>query len=280
MADALRHLTPPLPVRSRRGYQTQPKRLIKNTLFRRFRNFNQLNSSEPASNWSHRWIHFHLWMINDWLFFHRERDAFNWREFCQHVHVVKVAVTGWLRPWSLRATRLTVYSSPGLSPVCTKEVMVLGSCAVIPPSLSCQQPDTKQCVRIRPSCYCIFPMNITLLLGFGISGWKWKKKNQPVNSIICAVCYFFSFFRLCGRFSTLQPQNWVVLQKCTAVLLRYVPGHILLRRQYAVHFQRHVTHPQGAQHYFQLFLQSCCCTCAPRQQTDIRACSNILKISC
>lgn len=37
-----------------RGYQTQPKRLIKNTLLRRFRNFNQLNSSEPASNWSHR----------------------------------------------------------------------------------------------------------------------------------------------------------------------------------------------------------------------------------
>lgn len=54
----------------------------------------------------------------------------------RYIHVVTVAVTGWLRPWSRRATKFTVYSSPGLRPVCTKEVMVLGSCAVIPPSLS------------------------------------------------------------------------------------------------------------------------------------------------
>lgn len=51
-------------------------------------------------------------------------------------HVVTVAVTGWLLPCSFRATKLTVYSSPGLRSVWWKEVIVLGSWAVIPPSLS------------------------------------------------------------------------------------------------------------------------------------------------
>lgn len=48
----------------------------------------------------------------------------------------------------------------------------------------------------RPCCYCIFSMNITLLLGFDVSEWKWEKKwtgqsvrkNPPKNpAIICAV---------------------------------------------------------------------------------------------
>lgn len=105
----------------------------------------------------------------------------------------------------------------------------------------------------RPCCYCIFSMNITLLLGFDVSEWKWEKnepgsqleKNPQKNAIICAVCYFCSFFRLCGRFSTLQPQNRVVLRKCATVLLWYVLGNILQQWQYAVHFQRPVTHPYG-----------------------------------
>lgn len=63
--------------------------------------------------------------------------------FHSYIRVVTVAVTGWLRPWSRSATKLTVYSSPGLRPVCTKEVMVLGSCAVIPPSLSWEKTQTE-----------------------------------------------------------------------------------------------------------------------------------------
>lgn len=76
-------------------------------------------------------------------------------------------------------------------------------------------------LKRRPCCYCIF-------------------------SIICTVCYFCSFFRLCRRFSTLQPQNRAVLRKCATVLLWYVLGNILQQWQSAVHFQRPVTHPYGA----------------------------------
>lgn len=60
---------------------------------------------------------------------------------------MKVPVTGWLRPCSLSATKFTVYSSPGLRPVCTKEVMVLGSCAVMPPSLSWGGGERKNTVK-------------------------------------------------------------------------------------------------------------------------------------
>lgn len=34
----------------------------------------------------------------------------------------------------------------------------------------------------RPCCYCIFSMNITLLLGFDVSEWKWKK-NEPGSQL-------------------------------------------------------------------------------------------------
>lgn len=72
--------------------------------------------------------------------------------FHYYIHVVTVAVTGWLRPWSRSATRLTVYSSPGLKPVCTKEVMVLGSWAVMPPSLSWEKNRDK--IERKRDCVC------------------------------------------------------------------------------------------------------------------------------
>lgn len=46
---------------------------------------------------------------------------------------------GGLLACSFRATMVTVYSSPGFSPVWLKVVTVLGSWAITPPSLFCQE---------------------------------------------------------------------------------------------------------------------------------------------
>ena len=90
-----------------------------------------------------RWIKLFSfkWLIKSYL--HVKTFLYSVVCFHAYIHVVTVAVTGWLRPWSRSATKLTVYSSPGLRPVCKKEVMVLGSCAVIPPSLSWEKTQTE-----------------------------------------------------------------------------------------------------------------------------------------
>lgn len=46
-----------------------------------------------------------------------------------------LAEVGGLRACSFRATTVTVYSSPGFSPVWLKDVTSLGSWAITPPSL-------------------------------------------------------------------------------------------------------------------------------------------------
>lgn len=48
-----------------------------------------------------------------------------------------LAEVGGLRACSFRATTLTMYSSPGFSPVWLKDVTSLGSWAMTPPSLFC-----------------------------------------------------------------------------------------------------------------------------------------------
>ena len=55
----------------------------------------------------------------------------------RHSPVETLAEVGGLRACSFRATTLTVYSSPGFSPVWLKEVTLLGSWAITPPSLFC-----------------------------------------------------------------------------------------------------------------------------------------------
>lgn len=56
-----------------------------------------------------------------------------------HSQVEMLSEAGGLLAWSFRATTVTVYSSPGFSPVWLKVVTVLGSWAITPPSLFCQE---------------------------------------------------------------------------------------------------------------------------------------------
>lgn len=53
----------------------------------------------------------------------------------RHSPVETLAEVGGLRACSFRATTLTIYSSPGFSPVWLKDVTSLGSWAITPPSL-------------------------------------------------------------------------------------------------------------------------------------------------
>lgn len=53
----------------------------------------------------------------------------------EHSPVETLAEVGGLRACSFRATTLTMYSSPGFSPVWLKDVTSLGSWAITPPSL-------------------------------------------------------------------------------------------------------------------------------------------------
>lgn len=55
-----------------------------------------------------------------------------------HSRVETLSEVGGLLACSFRATTVTVYSSPGFSPVWLKVVTVLGSWAITPPSLFCQ----------------------------------------------------------------------------------------------------------------------------------------------
>lgn len=55
-----------------------------------------------------------------------------------HSRVETLSEVGGLLACSFRATRVTVYSSPGFSPVWLKVVTLLGSWAITPPSLFCQ----------------------------------------------------------------------------------------------------------------------------------------------
>lgn len=55
-----------------------------------------------------------------------------------HSRVETLSEVGGLLACSFRATTVTVYSSPGFSPVWLKVVTVLGSWAMTPPSLFCQ----------------------------------------------------------------------------------------------------------------------------------------------
>lgn len=55
-----------------------------------------------------------------------------------HSRVEMLSEAGGLLAWSFRATTVTVYSSPGFSPVWLKVVTVLGSWAITPPSLFCR----------------------------------------------------------------------------------------------------------------------------------------------
>lgn len=56
-----------------------------------------------------------------------------------HSRVETLSEVGGLLACSFRATTVTVYSSPGFSPVWLKVVTVLGSWAITPPSLFCQE---------------------------------------------------------------------------------------------------------------------------------------------
>lgn len=55
-----------------------------------------------------------------------------------HSRVEMLSEVGGLLACSFRATTVTVYSSPGFSPVWLKVVTVLGSWAITPPSLFCR----------------------------------------------------------------------------------------------------------------------------------------------
>lgn len=196
-----------------------------------------------------------------------------------YLHVVKVAVTGWLRPWSLRATRLTVYSSPGLRPVCTKEVMVLGSCAVIPPSLSCQQSDTKamheKTMQPRPR-YCIFSTS-HCCWALTCTRWPHQLGTSPCehNHLGC-VCD--SFFKTV--FHSLKDSLWE--GSYSGEMLDCPPVICLWLHSAGAHcnFQKACHSSTWSLRYTLLSLQSYYCTCASWQQMDIKACAKILKLPC
>lgn len=69
-----------------------------------------------------------LFFLSDLMGSHQEKDG-------RHSPVETLAEVGRLRACSFRATTLTMYSSPGFSPVWLKDVTSLGSWAITPPSL-------------------------------------------------------------------------------------------------------------------------------------------------